>query len=167
VSAAAVLLTAAQAAAAMAGSLIAGPAGALIGGISIDTRTLEAGDVYVAIIGERLDGHRFVADALRAGAAGLVVSDASAVPAALDPAVVVVQVDDTTRALQRLGRHIRRASRSPEAPARPPRRSWRPTCSRRGTACSATAATSTTTSDCRCRWLNCATAPRSRWSSWA
>ena len=111
-SAAAVLLTAAQAAAAMAGPLLAGPAGALIGGVSIDTRTLEAGDLYVAIIGERLDGHRFIPDAVRAGAAGLVVSDASAVPAALDPAVVVVQVDDTTRALQRLGRHIRRASRA-------------------------------------------------------
>ena len=111
-SAAAVLLTAAQAAAAMAGSLLAGPAGAALGGFSIDTRTLGAGDVYIAIVGERLDGHRFVGDALRAGAAGLVVSDPSAVPAGLDPGIVVVQVDDTTRALQRLGRHIRRASRA-------------------------------------------------------
>ena len=52
-------------------------AAAVIGGVSIDTRTLRAGDVYVAIIGERLDGHRFVGEALRAGASGLVVSDAS------------------------------------------------------------------------------------------
>ena len=109
-SATAVLLTAAQAAAAMAGSLLAGPAGAALGGFSIDTRTLRAGDVYIAIIGERLDGHRFVGDALRAGASGLVVSDPSAVPSGIDPAVVVVQVDDTTRALQRLGRYIRRES---------------------------------------------------------
>jgi len=58
--AAAVLLTAAQAASAMAGSLVGGPGSAPLGGFSIDTRTLRAGDVYIAIIGERLDGHRFV-----------------------------------------------------------------------------------------------------------
>ena len=108
--AAAVLLTAAQAASAMAGSLIAGPGSAAVSGFSIDTRTLRVGEVYIAIIGERLDGHRFVRDALQAGAAGLVVSDPSSVPPSLDPAVVVVRVDDTTRALQRLAKHIRRAS---------------------------------------------------------
>jgi UDP-N-acetylmuramoyl-tripeptide--D-alanyl-D-alanine ligase len=107
-----VLLTAAQAASAMAGLLVTGPAAAPLGGFSIDTRTLRPGEVYLAIIGQRLDGHRFVADALRAGAAGLVVSDRSCVPPALDPAVVVVQVDDTTRALQRLAKHVRRASRA-------------------------------------------------------
>jgi UDP-N-acetylmuramoyl-tripeptide--D-alanyl-D-alanine ligase len=108
--AATVLLTAAQAASAMAGSLIAGPGSALIGGCSIDTRTLRTGDVYLAIIGERLDGHRFLLEGLRAGASGLVVSDVSSLPPALDPAVVVVRVDDTTRALQRLATHVRRAS---------------------------------------------------------
>jgi UDP-N-acetylmuramoyl-tripeptide--D-alanyl-D-alanine ligase len=106
----AVLLTAAQAAGAMAGALVAGPGSAATGRFSIDTRTLQAGDVYIAIIGERLDGHRFVREALHAGASGLVVSDLSSVPRGLDPAVVVVRVDDTTRALQRLARHIRRAS---------------------------------------------------------
>ena len=108
--AAAVLLTAAQAASAMAGSLVAGPGSAAINGFSIDTRTLRAGEVYISIIGERLDGHRFVREALQAGAAGLVVSDPSSVPPALDPAVVVVQVDDTIRALQRLAKHVRHAS---------------------------------------------------------
>jgi UDP-N-acetylmuramoyl-tripeptide--D-alanyl-D-alanine ligase len=108
--AAAVLLTAAQAASAMAGTLVAGHGSAAINGFSIDTRTLRAGDVYLAIIGERLDGHRFVREALQAGASGLVVSEPSSVPPTLDPAVVVVQVDDTTRALQRLAKHIRRAS---------------------------------------------------------
>ena len=110
--AAAVLLTAAQAASAMAGHLIAGPGSAATNGFSIDTRTLVAGEVYFAIIGERLDGHRFVREALQAGASGLVVSDPSSVPPSLDPAVVVVRVDDTTRALQRLAKHIRHASGS-------------------------------------------------------
>jgi UDP-N-acetylmuramoyl-tripeptide--D-alanyl-D-alanine ligase len=108
--AAAVLLTAAQAAGAMAGALVAGPGSAAIDAVSIDTRTLRPGEVYIAIIGERLDGHRFVREALQAGAAGLVVSDPSSVPPGLDPAIVVVRVDDTTRALQRLAQHIRRAS---------------------------------------------------------
>jgi len=108
--AAAVLITAAQAASAMAGSVIAGPGSAPLGGFSIDTRTLRAGEVYIAIIGERLDGHRFVREALQAGAAGLVVSDRSSVPPALDSTVAVLHVDDTTRALQRLAKHIRRAS---------------------------------------------------------
>jgi UDP-N-acetylmuramoyl-tripeptide--D-alanyl-D-alanine ligase len=108
--AAAVLLTAAEAASAMAGSLVAGPGSAPLGGFSIDTRTLRAGEIYVAIIGERLDGHRFVQEALRAGAAGLVVSHSASVPPVLGPSIVVVEVDDTTRALQRLAKHIRRAS---------------------------------------------------------
>ena len=108
--AAAVLLTAAQAASVMAGSVIAGPGSAAINGISIDTRTLRTGEVYLAIIGERVDGHRFVREALQAGAAGLVVSDPSSVPPSLDPAVVVVRVDETTIALQRLAKHVRRAS---------------------------------------------------------
>jgi UDP-N-acetylmuramoyl-tripeptide--D-alanyl-D-alanine ligase len=110
VNAAAVYLTAAQAALAMGGSLASGPAAAPFSACSIDTRTLRPGDVYIAIIGERLDGHRFVADAIRGGASGVVVSDASSVPAGLDPSVVVVRVSDTTRALQLLAKHVRRES---------------------------------------------------------
>ena len=41
--------------------------------ISIDSRTLAPGDFFVAIRGERFDGHRFVADALARGAAGALV----------------------------------------------------------------------------------------------
>jgi len=108
--AAAVLLTAAQAAAAMSGALLAGPASAALSGFSIDSRTLRPGDVYFAIIGQRLDGHRFVREAVLGGASGLVVSDPASVPPDLHPGVIVMRVDDTTRALQRLARFIRRAS---------------------------------------------------------
>jgi UDP-N-acetylmuramoyl-tripeptide--D-alanyl-D-alanine ligase len=41
-----------------------------------DSRTLQPGDLFVAIAGERFDGHAFVADALAAGAAGAVVARA-------------------------------------------------------------------------------------------
>jgi UDP-N-acetylmuramoyl-tripeptide--D-alanyl-D-alanine ligase len=108
--AAAVIMTAAEAAQAMAGALAAGRAETPLAGFSIDSRTLREGDVYFAIIGERLDGHRFIPEAIRAGAAGLVVSNHAFVPRHLDRGTVVVRVDDTTLALQRLAKHVRRAS---------------------------------------------------------
>ncbi|MGP6158843.1 MAG: UDP-N-acetylmuramoyl-tripeptide--D-alanyl-D-alanine ligase [Vulcanimicrobiaceae bacterium] len=63
-------------------------------GFSTDTRTLEPGQTFVALRGERFDGHRFVAEALAKGAAGLVVDDPAAVPE--DAAALVVA--DTTAA---------------------------------------------------------------------
>ena len=44
-----------------------------ISGISHDTRTLKAGEVYIAIKGENHDGHDFVQQAVQKGAAGLIV----------------------------------------------------------------------------------------------
>ena len=46
-----------------------------IAGVTQDSRTVTAGDLYVAIPGERFDGHDFVADALARGAAGAVVRE--------------------------------------------------------------------------------------------
>jgi UDP-N-acetylmuramoyl-tripeptide--D-alanyl-D-alanine ligase len=77
--------------------------------LSIDTRTLQAGAVYLAIKGPRFDGHAFLADALGRGAAGLVVSDASALPPGA-AAVPVVVVGDTVQALQDVARAVRRRS---------------------------------------------------------
>ena len=66
-------------------------------GLSIDTRTLAPGDLFVALLGEGRDGHAFVADALAKGAAGaLVHGDVSS----LEP---VLRVDDTLAGLARLG----------------------------------------------------------------
>jgi UDP-N-acetylmuramoyl-tripeptide--D-alanyl-D-alanine ligase len=66
----------------------------IAGGVSIDTRTLEAGDLFVALAGER-DGHDFVGAAFERGASGALVSRRVDGPA--------VVVDDTLRALERLG----------------------------------------------------------------
>src|SRR3954463_14746419 len=79
---------------------------------SIDTRTLQPGDLFVAVHGERFDGHEFVAAALAAGAAGAVVTAASALPEAgtAGQAPLLIQVADTTRALQDGAREIRRRS---------------------------------------------------------
>src|SRR4030067_2883760 len=53
---------------------VEGPLGSLeIGGISIDSRKPRPGDLFVAIRGERSDGHVFLAAAARAGAATALV----------------------------------------------------------------------------------------------
>ncbi len=54
--------------------MVHGDRATAIGRIVIDSRTLEAGDCFVAIHGERFDGHDFVADALARGAGAVVVS---------------------------------------------------------------------------------------------
>ena len=90
------------------GRLVAGNPDAVATGVSIDTRTLAPGALYVALRGERHDGHAFVSAALAAGASGVLVSDPSNAASPGDAFVIVV--DDTTVALQMLGREIRRRS---------------------------------------------------------
>lgn len=70
-------------------------------GVSIDSRAVAEGDLFVAIVGDRLDGHDFVADALRQGAAAALVSQQPNGVAADDPRLLYA--DDTTEALARLG----------------------------------------------------------------
>ena len=96
-------------AAAAHGELASGRPEAEVAGVSIDSRRLAPGDLFVAIRGERFDGHAFVADAVQKGASGVIVSDASAMRAGTVPSFVIV-VDDTTRALQLIARHVRRLS---------------------------------------------------------
>lgn len=73
--------------------------------VSIDTRTLRTGDCYFAIIGDRHDGHDFLPQAVEAGAAVLIVERTPAEE--LPRRLPVLLVDDTTRALQDLGRRVR------------------------------------------------------------
>lgn len=67
-------------------------------GAGVDSRTVAPGSLFVALPGERVDGHRFVADALRAGAVAALVSSPVVVPPGVDAAVV--RVPDTLQALQ-------------------------------------------------------------------
>ena len=76
--------------------------------MSIDSRTTANGDFFIAIRGERFDGHAFVADAIAKGAAGVVVERAG-LPAAAGT-TVVIEVGDTTAALQDVARFVQRAS---------------------------------------------------------
>jgi UDP-N-acetylmuramoyl-tripeptide--D-alanyl-D-alanine ligase len=77
------------------------PLAAPIRGVSIDTRTLQPGDLFFAIRGEASDGHDYVARAFVAGAGAAVVAHArQAELAAHGP---VFAVDDALRAMERLG----------------------------------------------------------------
>jgi UDP-N-acetylmuramoyl-tripeptide--D-alanyl-D-alanine ligase len=98
-------LTAEWVAAAMAGNVVAGDRRREFSGVSIDTRTLRAGELYIGIRGDKYDGADFSAAAVVAGAAGLVA------PRGVGPVdAVVIVVDDTTIALQALAHATRKAS---------------------------------------------------------
>lgn len=77
-------------------------------GISIDSRTLEAGDAFFAITGEASDGHDYVAKALAGGAALAVVARYRADAFAAD--VPLLLVDDVLAALNDLARAARARS---------------------------------------------------------
>lgn len=69
-------------------------------GVSINTRTLQPGDLFIALIGPNMDGHDYVADAFEKGAAAACVSHR---PPVFDPDAALLMVDDTQRALEALG----------------------------------------------------------------
>src|SRR6266581_1093257 len=54
-----------------------GPGNVTVRGYSIDSRTINAGELFFAIKGPRFDGHEFVAEALQKGAAAAVVEAVS------------------------------------------------------------------------------------------
>ena len=81
-----------------------------IEGISIDTRTLEPGDLYVAIKGDAKDGHEFVRLALDKGAAAAVIDEAHS--AGLKDAGPLYIVRDTLAGLTSLGRAARARSKA-------------------------------------------------------
>lgn len=79
-----------------------------VGGISIDTRTLEAGDLFFAIKGDSIDGHDHVEAAFKKGAAAAVVSEENA--DRLKAFGTLYVVHDVLRALEQLGRAARARS---------------------------------------------------------
>ena len=70
-------------------------------GISIDSRTVTAGDLFIALQGPTHDGHDHVAAAIQAGAVAALVARQ---PAQVPPQTPLVFVEDTFAALQDLGR---------------------------------------------------------------
>jgi UDP-N-acetylmuramoyl-tripeptide--D-alanyl-D-alanine ligase len=74
-------------------------------GYSIDSRTLNPGDLFIAISGERFDGHDYVQAALEKGAVGAIIEAGKKVDG--DP-LRLLQVEDSLKALRLLGAAARR-----------------------------------------------------------
>ncbi len=79
------------------GTLANGDQATTLSGVSIDSRTVERGELFHAIAGPNHDGPDFLENALDRGAAALLIERGRALPDAL--AVSVIAVEDTTRAL--------------------------------------------------------------------
>jgi len=87
------------------GRLVQGDGSRTVTQISTDSRTLQPGDLFVALTGENFDGHLFVEGATATGAAGAVVLDHfdGRVPAEF----ALIEVGDTLAALQAIARAYR------------------------------------------------------------
>ena len=103
----------AEAAAWMQATLLQGQRDLSFGPVCIDSRKVARGDLFFAIRGPNHDAHDYLAQAVAAGAAGLVVERGRALPQDLAPGLPVLAVDDTTRALGRLAAGHRRGFHGP------------------------------------------------------
>ena len=88
------------------GARLSGAGGTAFAGLSTDTRTVAAGELFIAIRGERYDGHGFLGTARERGAAAALVDARHAGEAGTLPLPALV-VEDTRAGLGRLGRHWR------------------------------------------------------------
>lgn len=73
-----------------------------ITGFIQDSRSVEKGDMYIPIIGERLNGHDFIQSAFNNGASAIITSEE-----VVYPDKIVIKVKDTTLALQQMAAYLR------------------------------------------------------------
>src|SRR2546426_8315708 len=105
------------------GALVSGDLGVPVAGVSIDSRTLQVGEAFFAIVGHRLNGHAFLADAAARGAACVVVHTLPDDPPANVPLVLV---EDTRAPWAGWRPGIARGSPSPSSPSPAPSARPRP-----------------------------------------
>ncbi len=89
-------------AAATGGAVVSGDPRQAVNRYAIDSRQISGGELFFALVGHRNDGHRFLGEAFRRGAAAAVISETAPPPG---PAV---RVEDTTAALRALASRVRR-----------------------------------------------------------
>jgi len=94
------------------GDLLCGDIKHTFEGVSIDSRTISANELFVAIKGKVYDGHRFVSNVISSGVRGLIISKDKVCDFAgtdwQDKGIVCVAVSDTTKALGDLASFNRR-----------------------------------------------------------
>jgi len=102
--------TAADIAGAVSGDLVHGNPNIIFSNVSTDTRQINEGDLFIALIGERFDAHDFIDKAIEGKAGGLVISRPVDTGSWQEP---VIMVNDTLMALQDLARYNRRNFHGP------------------------------------------------------
>ncbi len=85
------------------GKLVQGDPMRKISGVSIDSRTIDKGQLFIAIIGEQLDGHRYIQHAVDNGAGAVIAQSQTELSGELP----LIMVDNTTTALQDLASYYR------------------------------------------------------------
>ena len=101
-----IALTAGEIAEAVHGTLSSLDPATMVTSVCVDSRSVAAGALFVAIRGERVDGHDFAADVVAAGA--VAVLSARPLDDAARGALPCIVVDDPVTALGRLAAHVRR-----------------------------------------------------------
>ncbi|HBE84407.1 MAG TPA: UDP-N-acetylmuramoyl-tripeptide--D-alanyl-D-alanine ligase, partial [Lachnoclostridium sp.] len=85
------------------GKLLCGNENTVLEHISIDSRSMRGNDLFVPIIGEKQDAHRFIGQAFDNGATATLTSEHDA----MDLAKPWIRVEDTKKALQAIGSYYR------------------------------------------------------------
>lgn len=87
------------------GKLIKGSEEATVQGIATDSRKLKPGELFIPFIGEKLNGHVFIEDVFKLGAAGVFTSEKNKDYSIFYAGQSVIQVADTLKAFQDLARY--------------------------------------------------------------
>jgi UDP-N-acetylmuramoyl-tripeptide--D-alanyl-D-alanine ligase len=81
------------------GELVSGTAGSILTGVSTDSRGIESGRLFIALRGERYDGHDFVQKAVEGGASGIVIEKGRKTGISANSGAAIIEVQDTLKAL--------------------------------------------------------------------
>ncbi|MDD4900329.1 MAG: UDP-N-acetylmuramoyl-tripeptide--D-alanyl-D-alanine ligase [Candidatus Omnitrophica bacterium] len=91
------------------GRLVSGRNGLLLKGVSIDSRKVKRGGIFIAIKGEKFDGHDFIADAVKKGASCIIAVHGTRYTLPIDKKIAIIEVEDTVKALGEIaGLHRRK-----------------------------------------------------------
>ena len=91
------------------GELLNGNVDKIISNYKFDSREINEEDFYIPIIGEKVDGHKFIIDTIKKGCSGFFTSEDVEIGAvkSINNDVIVIKVEDTLKALQDIGRYNR------------------------------------------------------------
>lgn len=85
------------------GKLLCGKPETEVKNISLDSRTMKGGDLFVPIIGEKVDAHKFIPQVFEMGAAATLTSEHDK----MDSPYAWIRVENTVKALQNIGSYCR------------------------------------------------------------